>query len=375
MSKIKIIHLIDHLGSGGAQEIIRDLLYNINKEEFDQEVVSFFDRDKYSQEFESKGFKVHHLNLGSYNKTNIILGIINPRTYYQLTKIFKGKKIDIINIHLYFSLVTGIIFNLLVARKKLVYTMHAMKNQVNSFFSLFKLFSPFIDKIIADIEEIKTEFETIGIKSEKIVTINFATNFYELPPATKNIRQEFNIDENQPLILNIARLHKQKGQKYLIDAFSKIEKELPEARLIIVGDGEEYDNFTKLIADLKLSDKIFLTGFRKDILNFLDAADVFVIPSINEGLGMITLQAMSRKKPIIAFKTGALERLVVNNETGFLVPTKNTDQLAERVKELLKNDPLRKKIGENCLEIIKKNFSLKNFAKQYEREYKQLTQK
>lgn len=376
MSKIKVTHLIDHLGAGGAQEIIRDLLYNLDKNKFEQEIICCFNRDKYGEEFEKNGFRVHYLNLGEYNELNIALKILSPLTYWKLRKIFRNSQTDIINIHLYFSLIAGSIFNTLFHRSKTVYTMHAMKNQLESFFYLFKIFSFFIDTIVADIEEIKTEFKTLGIRESKIVTINFATNFFDLPKNNNNsIRKEFSISHDSPVILNIARLHKHKGQVYLIKAFKKVLEKSPKAKLIIVGNGEEEDNIKQLIKSLNLEKSVILPGFRRDILDILDASDIFVLPSINEGLGMVTLQAMSRKKPIIAFQTGALDRLIINNETGFLVPAKNIGELAEKIVKLIDDPELKLRIGENCFKVIRDNFNLKTFAQKYEHEYKKLTEK
>ncbi len=149
------------------------------------------------------------------------------------------------------------------------------------------------------------------------------------------IRQEFGIPPAAPLIGVVGRLHPQKGLPHLLNALPHTRQQLPETRLLIVGDGELQDELSAQAQKLGLSDVIIFTGARSDIPDILAALDLFVLPSLWEGLPLAVLEAMAAGLPVVATAVGGVPELVTDGETGRLVPPGDTVALAQAIIAIL----------------------------------------
>src|SRR5262249_8675710 len=138
-----------------------------------------------------------------------------------------------------------------------------------------------------------------------------------------NVHEQFWLPHNAPLVGNIAALAPHKGQRYLIEAAQLVVREVPDARFLILGEGELKVALEKQIADLALTKHVLLAGFRRDVLSILKGFDVFVLPSVTEGLGTSLLDAMACGRPIVASRVGGIPEVVRHGETGLLVPPKD----------------------------------------------------
>ena len=172
------------------------------------------------------------------------------------------------------------------------------------------------------------------------------------------------------LILYVGRLHPVKGIKYLIQSMTKIIERNPNAKLLIVGEGEDKNKLVQLVRDLNLSDYI---SFKEHVLNdeipqIMSSADIFVLPSLSESFGIVLIEAMACGLPIVATNVGGIPSIVKDNINGFLVDTKNSDMISEKVLCLLNNYSLMHGIAEtNKKSALKYNWS--NTAKSLEDVY------
>jgi glycosyltransferase involved in cell wall biosynthesis len=140
-----------------------------------------------------------------------------------------------------------------------------------------------------------------------------------------------------PVIGAVARLVPVKGLQYLIDAAPEILRRCPDARFLLVGDGEMRPALEAQADALSLSDRILFTGFREDIPALIAGMDVFVLPSINEGMGRVLVMAMALGKPIVATRVGGVAELLGDGEAGLLVPPRDPAALAEATTTLLRD--------------------------------------
>jgi len=140
-----------------------------------------------------------------------------------------------------------------------------------------------------------------------------------------------------PIVGAVARLAPVKGLQYLIDAAPEILRRCPEARFLLVGDGEMRSVLQAQVHTLGLSDRIVFTGFREDIPALIAGMDVFVLPSINEGMGRVLVMAMALGKPIVATRVGGVAELLGDGEAGLLVPPRDPAALAEATTALLQD--------------------------------------
>jgi len=200
----------------------------------------------------------------------------------------------------------------------------------------------------------------LKLPKEKYINIHYGIE--EKSEVGKDIRLEFGISEDKYIIGNVARLAPQKGHEYLLKAI-KIVKEKSynkEFHVIIVGHDDRgiRKNLEELTLDLGIKDKVTFSGYRDDISDFMNAFDLFVFPSIWEGFGLVLLEAMRFKKPIIATKIGPIPEIVINGETGILVEQKNTETLADSILQLMNNPVMAKQYGNNGFMRVKQHFSL-----------------
>jgi glycosyltransferase involved in cell wall biosynthesis len=198
-----------------------------------------------------------------------------------------------------------------------------------------------------------------GIERDRITTIHEGVDIervQQLPPA--NIHEEYWLPVGVPVVGNIAALVPHKGQKYLVDAAVLLRRQIPDAHVIILGEGELRAALERQVKELHLEKHVLLPGFRGDVLALLKAFDVFVMSSVTEGLGTSLLDAMAAARPIVATRAGGIPEVVVNGETGLLVPARDARQLANAIARLLKDRALREQFGQAGLARVRAEFSV-----------------
>jgi glycosyltransferase involved in cell wall biosynthesis len=133
----------------------------------------------------------------------------------------------------------------------------------------------------------------------------------------------------------MGRLAKEKGIDLLIRAFKPVYAKHPEARLLIAGEGEERAQLTELIQTLGLQSAVFLIGFRTDAVDLLHAADCFVLSSLNEPFGLVVLEAIAARCPVIATDSGGVKEILSSPEYGILIPKENEPALAQAMQAVI----------------------------------------
>jgi glycosyltransferase involved in cell wall biosynthesis len=139
---------------------------------------------------------------------------------------------------------------------------------------------------------------------------------------------------------------------------------LDKIKCIIIGDGPEREYLQKKIDKNGLNDKVMLTGFKSEAISYINALDIFVLPSEREGFPRVILEAMLMGKPVIASKAAGSVELVIDKETGFLFHIGNTKELAESISTLLSSPELRREMGERGMKRVTENFSIEKYVSQ-----------
>lgn len=173
----------------------------------------------------------------------------------------------------------------------------------------------------------------------------------------EKLKKDFNIKDNQMVIGCVARLTEQKSIPTLIKALQILKKNKLNFKLLLIGRGELEAEIRALVAQLNLQDEVVLTGFREDIPALMNLFDIFALPSLYEGLGLVFLEAMAAGKPVITCNVSAMPEIISENNTGYLIPTKNTKELANKI-ELLSCPEHRQRFSNSCQNWIDKNFTV-----------------
>jgi glycosyltransferase involved in cell wall biosynthesis len=193
------------------------------------------------------------------------------------------------------------------------------------------------------------------------------------------IRNEFGIPRSAPLLVSVSRLFPQKGQRELVNAFALVKKTVPDARLMIVGADELYahqGSFTAelktLAAELGVADHVVFTGGRSDIPAIMAAADVFTLPSFEEPFGLVFLEAMAMRRPVIAINNGGTPEVVEHGKSGLLSEAWNVPELASNIVKLLEDPELRARMGDYGRARVVQHFDAPRMARDAANAYKSL---
>ncbi|MDO8444123.1 MAG: glycosyltransferase family 4 protein [bacterium] len=156
-----------------------------------------------------------------------------------------------------------------------------------------------------------------------------------------------------PIIGTIGNLNSQKGQTYLIEAMKKVIEKFPLAVLEIIGEGELRESLKSKVESLKLERHVTLLGKKENVENYLRRWDVFVLPSIAETFGISILEAMLSGVPVVATRVGGIVDIVENKKSGWLVPSRNAEALAQTIIEIIDHPVLAAKLKRGGLERVK----------------------
>lgn len=188
-----------------------------------------------------------------------------------------------------------------------------------------------------------------------------------VPPFTTDLtradaRAAFNLSEDEVVVLNVGRLSVQKAQNFLILAFEQalMRGATPPMRLLLVGDGPLHQNLEKQVDRSPHKSKIELMGdLPREIVGVLmRAADILVLSSLWEGLGMVLIEAASESLPLVSFNVGGVTEIVREGETGLLVPPQDINGLSDAIVKLGSNRPLRKYLGSTANQVYQQRFTL-----------------
>ncbi len=204
-----------------------------------------------------------------------------------------------------------------------------------------------MDGFIAASRAIKSILIQDGIPAGRIEVVHDGIDVDKIQhrPAI-DLHAEYWLPHGVPVIVNVGALVGHKGQKHLIDAMPLVLREVPDAHLVIFGEGELRAPLERQIKQLSLGKRVLLPGFREDVMSLMKSADLFVMSSVTEGLGSAVLDAMAMGHAVVGTTAGGIPEAVVPDETGLLVEPGDHKALAAAVARLLKDQELRKQFGE-----------------------------
>lgn len=363
---IKICHIVDDLKIGGLETTVKNIVLNLDKKEYQQEIWCLLGKGVLAEEIEESNIVVRLFNCK---------GELRISSLVQLVKELRKKDFDIIHSHGFFpsiwariaSIFTNIPVNI-VHCQNLYYDIIRKDRVKERFLSLFT------SKFVAVSEAVKKSLvEFIGIRPKKIRVIYNSCGSMKVKDSQQRqrTRESLGIKSEDFVVGNISRLESHKGHRYLIDAVSELKYLVPDIKCLIAGDGSEMENLKLKAIKSKLENTVIFTGWRRDIENLLSAMDVFIQPSIlTEGMSLCLVEAASAGLPLVVTNIGGMPEFVNNGVNGFIVPEKNSKAIVEKIKYLYDNSPERDKMGRNAAETWFKTFSLKKMIEEMDKLYR-----
>lgn len=203
-----------------------------------------------------------------------------------------------------------------------------------------------VDCFVCASEAIRQMVIADGVPAARVVTVHEGIDLGHVEAAPPvDLHAELWLPHQAPVVGNVAALVPHKGQRYLIEAAAIVVRKVPDARFVIVGEGELRPALERQIKEHHLEKHVFLAGFRPDVLSVHKAFDIFVMSSVTEGLGTSLLDAMACGKPIVATTAGGIPEVVKDGTTGLLVPPRDHEAMAAALVMLLTDDTARRAMG------------------------------
>lgn len=356
MKRIKIAEVITRMDWGGAPDIVRVLCTYLDPDIYDVTLIT--GNTKYPSKKTKEFLKIFKgkIIIVPYLRRNI-----NPLydllSLIRLFNIFRKERFDVIHTHTAKAGILGRIAAIFYGKSAIVHTLHGH--------NLYGYFGPVLSKVIVLIERYLaystdkiiclTELEKKDLlkyrigNADKVVVIyqGLELDRYLNVNADKiKLRKDLNIKVEENVVSVIGRLEPVKGVKYFIKVAVDLAEKFPNIRFLMVGEGSLHKSLEKQVEDLGLKDKFIFTGWREDIPEILSIVDILVLPSLNEAVGMVLIEAQAQGIPVVATSVGGIPEIVKNNQTGILVPAKDSRSLAQAVKYLLEDKQKRLQMGE-----------------------------
>jgi glycosyltransferase involved in cell wall biosynthesis len=366
---IPILHLIVELSVGGAQSALLRLLGSLDRKRFTPQVACFYNSNSLvAQQIRALGILVTDLHMPSNYRIDAI---------FRLHRLLCRERIVILHTWMFHANLTGRITGWL-ANVPIVITSRRNTNIGGNAREFINRWTSCLDQKVIAVSEAARQAEIFraGVPAEKVITI-----YNGIDPAPYQItdhrvaarlRQSLGIPANSLLIGTVSRLHPQKGIDCLLSALLPVRERFPEVRLLLAGDGELRPVLQTRAVELGLAETVIFTGMRTDIPEFLAALDLFVLPSLWEGLPNVLLEAMAARKAIVATAVGGTTELIRHGENGLLVPPQDTAGLSDAILNLLSDHNKRSQMGNMGYRRVCRDFSLTKMVKSTEAVYNEL---
>jgi glycosyltransferase involved in cell wall biosynthesis len=222
-----------------------------------------------------------------------------------------------------------------------------------------------VDCFIAASEAIRRMLVADGIPAERTTTVHEGIDLRHVQTAPPvNVHEAFWLPHGAPVIGNVAALVPHKGQRHLIEAAHLVVREMPDARFVILGEGELRDALERQVREYHLEKHVLLPGFRTDVLGCIKSFDLFAMSSVTEGLGTSLLDAMACGRPIVATRAGGIPEIVEDGVQGLLVEPRDHQAMARAIVMLLRDEPRRRAMGDAGLVLVRTRFTVERMVEQ-----------
>lgn len=389
--KYKVLHIITRLDKGGSAENTLLTILGLSKERYDMTLVkgsslesAMSDEERRANEKDLKKVSDSGVSVITINELVRRISLLNDlRAFIKLFFVIRNGKYHIIHTHTSKAGVLGRWAAWFCRTPVIIHTPHGhvfygyCGKFVTQIFKIMERVTALTtDRIITLTDREKQEHINFKIAPpEKFITIHSGVEtkrFFEVAVAdTRRLKMEFNIPDDFLIIGTVGRLIGVKGHKYFIQAAYEILKRIQNymgIKFIIVGDGPLMTYLKREANLLGISGSVIFTGWRADVPAVMSAFDISVLPSLNEGMGKVLVEAMLLKKPIIASNVGGIPDLIRNGENGILIPPASPDKLAEAIIDLIKSEDKRNRMGERG-RFIAESYSEKAMVEEIENLY------
>lgn len=366
-TKRRILHIIPSLDQSGAEKQLALAALHLPREKYEVRVIAVTRGGYYEKVLREAGVDVQVI--GKRFKWD-------PMTLYRLFSMIKEFQPDIVQTWLF----AGNAYGRVAAHWAKVPHIIASERCVDEWksgyhFLIDRFLMRWTDRIVVNAEGIRRFYVRQGLTDQAITTIPNAIEPKPIDPSpTTKIRESLGVPPDVPLVGFIGRLWPQKRVQDLIWATDILRMSGWNFRIVIVGDGPRRVALKRFADALEIMPIVHFVGHRNDVTEIMRALDMLVLPSKFEGLPNVALEAMMAGKPVVGTRIAGTDEVVVDGETGILVPPQQPLELARAIRSILADPSLGKRMGAAGRERVLSEFSIEGMIAKYERLYEGLLQ-
>jgi glycosyltransferase involved in cell wall biosynthesis len=385
MKKIKVAEVVTRLDWGGSPDIVRITCKYLDAQTFDVRLVTGPTKypsqrtNRFLAEMAGRVIEVPALtrNISPFKDLVALVSLYN---------IFRKERFDIVHTHTAKAGALGRLAARFAGVKVVIHTPHG-HNLYGYFGPMFstiillieKFLTKFTDRIIALTALEKRDYEVFRVAGPDKVSLVYQGLEIESAASAASdrdaVRRELGIPGDCKVVGTASRLEPIKGPGYFVEAARLVSEKFPDTKFVMVGEGSLRRKLEEKIKILGLNDNFILTGWRDDVRRMLAAYDIMVLPSLNEAVGIVLIEAQAEGVPVIATNVGGIPEIIKDGETGVLVRPANPEDLARAINNLLADDRKRLAMAASGKEWVKGRFEARVMADEITSLYKELLEK
>jgi len=366
--KIKILFVHQSLDIGGAEILRKYLLSCLDRERYSVDICCIERKGRIGEDIEKLGYKIITLD----RKINIANSI---PILWNLCKLIRRYGYEVVHTSLFYANLFGRLAAILTGTPLKIIEEHGLyrwKNKYPIFISADRFLARFTHKIICCSKSVSDfNVSQMNIPREKFVVVRNCVDFsaFNIQDSKNAIRERCSFGLDETIIGIVGTMKEEKGHRYLLEAVDILRKKWKTVKLLIIGEGLLSDHLKKHVDDLGINANVLFLGWRFDIPYLLKAMDMFVLPSVSEGLGISLLEAMYMEVPIVATGIEGIPEVIQDGVNGILVPPRNSELLAKAIEKLILDKRHAIRLATKGKEIAIRNFDARNYTTAIENIY------
>ncbi|MHC4711643.1 MAG: glycosyltransferase [Planctomycetota bacterium] len=364
MPKRKVFLLITELDIGGAEINLFRLARGLYERSWDVEVAALSGEGEIGGWLRDAGIPVHHVHMDFKG---------DPIAFARLVRMVRRARPDILHTFLFHANIAGRLATLFARVPVTVSSVRVAEKRRRSHLWMDSATQSLVDREICVSEAVRSFTERHArIRRGKLAVIGNPVE----PPAPsgprRKVRGGLGVGDGDVLVLAVGRLDPQKGCRYLVEAARNVTAKHPRAFFVMAGEGTERQAIERAVDAEGLSNRFRLLGWRPDAADLYSAADIFVLPSLWEGMSNSLLEAAAAGLAIVATDVEGSGEVIRDDRSGLLVPPADSSSLAAAIRRLIEDRPLAQRLGEEARRHVLAKHSLANFIEAHEQLYLQL---
>lgn len=371
MRKIKILHIAQ--SNGGVAEYLKLLIEHMDKDSFE-----FYLLASKAYEDERQNFEKIGCNLSTIDMKREISPKFDLKAILSIRRYIKKVSPDIIHLH---SSKAGALGRAaaMFLKVPIVYNAHGWafdmevsKKKKLIYVYVEKVLARFTDAIVDISEHDKKSQLTYKINPKKysaVIYNGINIEKYKEKYDEEKLKAELGIPKDAFVMGMVARISKQKSPESFVEAAKNLKKRLKNSYFILVGDGEQREEIEGLIDNYGLKKDFLITGWTNQVAKYISLFNVGVLTSRWEGFGLVLVEYMAAKKPVVAFNSGGIPNVVQNNYNGLLFNYGDINGLCDAALAIKNNEELRKRLTSNGYKVVNERFNIERVSREHEKLY------